>query len=880
MASGQRGGGSGRGGGGRAGGRGRDEGAGPPVLERIVDIDVSTEMRTSFLEYAYSVIHTRALPDARDGLKPVQRRILYRMREMGLNPDRAHVKCARVIGDVMASLHPHGDSAIYDALARMAQDFSLRLPLVDGHGSFGSPDDGPAAYRYTECRLTTAAMAMTASLDEDVVDFVPNYDGQETQPSVLPSGIPNLLVNGASGIAVGMATNMAPHNLAEVVAAARHRLAEPQCDLDSVLRHLPGPDLPTGGLIVGLEGVREAYETGRGTFRVRATTTVESLTPRRRAIIVTELPYGVGSDRVKARVKDLVDSGKISGIARFEDYGENAETRLEIEVRSGFEPSAVLAELYRLTPLEETFGVNAVALVDGRPQTLGLLQLLDVFLDHRLTVVRRRTAFRRRRAADRLHLVAGLLLAVVDIDEVIAVVRSSADAGAARERLMQVFDLDRVQADHILDLQLRRLTRLARVELEAERDELTRQLEALDALLADRSRLRSTVSDELAEIAERFGSPRRTVLLDTDTATPAAARGGVRAPAVLEVSDTPCRVLLSATGLLARTTAAEPHGRGGKRARHDAVTGVAEATNRGSVGLVTSSGRVHRVGVVDLPSLPPTATAPSLVGGVAVAEMAALEPGERPLCLVAVSGDRAAGSAAGGDLGGAGPSGAAPVSGGVLLATASGVVKRVLSERFGSRDVLDLIALREGDTVVAAVPVDASDTTLEVVLVTADAHLLRFGVDAVRPQGRGAGGMAGIRVLPGSAVLTAALLAPAEVAAAAVLTVAGPAPATVGTAGRRRAAVVWSGPGAVTGSAKVTPLVEFPAKGRATGGVRCHALRPGEQLLLASVAVPPLRAVSPAGVPVVLPERVDGRRDGPGVALASPVAAVAGEQPL
>jgi len=889
MASGQRGGSSGRGGGSRGGsGRGRDEGAGAPVLERIVDIDVSTEMRTSFLEYAYSVIHTRALPDARDGLKPVQRRILYRMREMGLTPDRAHVKCARVIGDVMASLHPHGDSAIYDALARMAQDFSLRLPLVDGHGSFGSPDDGPAAYRYTECRLTTAAMAMTASLDEDVVDFVPNYDGQETQPSVLPSGIPNLLVNGASGIAVGMATNMAPHNLAEVVAAARHRLAEPHCDLDSVLRHLPGPDLPTGGLIVGLDGVREAYETGRGTFRVRATTTVESLTPRRRAIIVTELPYGVGPDRVKARVKDLVDSGKISGIARFEDYGENAETRLEIEVRSGFEPSAVLAELYRLTPLEETFGVNAVALVDGRPQTLGLLQLLDVFLDHRLTVVRRRTAFRRRRAADRLHLVAGLLLAVVDIDEVIAVVRSSADSGAARERLMQVFDLDRIQADHILDLQLRRLTRLARVELEAERDELTRQLEALDALLGDRSRLRTTVSDELAEIAERFGTPRRTVLLDLDldTATPAAARGGPRAPAVLQVSDDPCRVLLSATGLLARTTAAEPLGRGGKRARHDAVAGVADATTRGSVGLVTSSGRVHRVGVVDLPSLPPTATAPSLVGGVAVAEMAALEPGERPLCLVAVSVGSAGGSAdgsacgssaGGSDPGGAGPSAGALVSGGVLLATASGVVKRVLPERFGSRDVLDVIALREGDTVVAAAPVDAADATSEVVLVTADAHLLRFGVDAVRPQGRGASGMAGIRVLPGSAVLTAALLGPAEVAAAAVLTVAGTAP-TVG--GRRRAAVVWSGPGAVAGSAKVTPLVEFPAKGRATGGVRCHSLRSGEQLLLAAVAVPPLRAVSPSGVPVVLPERVDGRRDGPGVALGTAVAAVAGEQRL
>lgn len=847
---------------------GQDGDSGQPVLERIIDIDVSEEMRTSFLEYAYSVIHTRALPDARDGLKPVQRRILYRMREMGLTPDRAHVKCARVIGDVMASLHPHGDGAIYDALARMAQPFSLRLPLVDGHGSFGSPDDGPAAYRYTECRLAAAAMTMTESLDEDVVDFVPNYDGQETQPSVLPSGIPNLLVNGASGIAVGMATNIAPHNLVEVVAAARHRLAHPDCDLDSLMRHLPGPDLPTGGRIVGLDGIREAYATGRGTFRIRAATTVVNITPRRRAIAVTELPYGVGPDRLKTRIAELVRAGKLSGISAVEDYSEGTETRVEIEIRSGFEPSAVRDALYRLTPLEETFGVNAVALVDGQPQTLGLIQLLDVFLHHRLAVVRRRTEFRRRRAADRLHLVEGLLVAVVDIDEVIAVIRGSDDAGTARTRLIDVFDLDQVQADYILDLQLRRLTRLARVELERERDELTARIAGLDALLADPALLRTTVSDELAAVAERFGTPRRTVLLD---AAPTAVRAGPRSPDVLEVADDPCRVLLSATGLLARADGVAPLGTGGARARHDAVLGSASATTRGQVGLVTSFGRVHALGVVDLPALPPTATAPALVGGVAVSEMVALEPGERPLCLVELSADADADAGPGGS-GAGGSAGGGLLIGGLLLATASGVVKRVAPERLGNRERSDLIALREGDTVVAAAPSAAEDTASEVVFVTTDAQLLRFEVGAVRPQGRGAAGMAGIRLAPGATVLSAAVLAPAALDRAVVATVAGAAPAR-----RRGAPARWTGPAAVTGTVKTTPLSDFAAKGRGTGGVRCHRLGAGDQLLLAAVGVPPLRAVSASGVPVALPEATTGRRDGGGVALRTGIAAVGGE---
>src|SRR5690606_5025231 len=402
--------------------------------ERIEDIDVATEMEGSFLEYAYSVIYSRALPDARDGLKPVQRRILYQMNEMGLRPDRGHVKSARVVGDVMGRLHPHGDTAIYDALVRLAQDFTMRVPLVDGHGNFGSLDDGPAAPRYTEARLQAAALALVESLDEDVVDFVPNYDNQLTQPSVLPAAYPNLLVNGASGIAVGMATNMAPHNLIEVVGAARHLLENPEATLEELMAYVPGPDLPTGGTIVGLDGIREAYATGRGSFKTRAKVSIEQLSARRTGLVVTELPYLVGPEKVIEKIKDGVGSKKITGISDVTDLTDRKNgLRLVIGIKTGFAPEAVLEQLYRLTPLEDGFSINNVALVDGRPQTLGLRDLLRVYLDHRIQVVTRRSQFRLARRQERLHLVEGLLIAILDIDEVIQVIRTSDDTAQARE---------------------------------------------------------------------------------------------------------------------------------------------------------------------------------------------------------------------------------------------------------------------------------------------------------------------------------------------------------------------------------------------------------------------------------------------------------------
>jgi len=809
------------------------------VPERILDVDVSSEMRDSFLEYAYSVIYSRALPDARDGLKPVQRRILFQMAQMGLRPDRGHVKSARVVGDVMGRLHPHGDSAIYDALVRMAQPFAMRLPMIDGQGNFGDLDSGPAAMRYTEARLAQPAMRMTESLDEDVIDFRPNYDGREIEPDVLPAAIPNLLVNGAAGIAVGMATNMAPHNLGEVVAAARHLLTDPSASLDDLMRFIPGPDLPSGGRIVGLDGIREAYATGRGSFRVRATAKIEPGQRGKHTITVTELPYNVGPERVVERVKDLIDSKKIQGLAGKPDDLTDMDTaglQLVFEVKAGFSPEAVLEQLYKLTPMEDSFAINAVALVNGRPRTLGLKELLEVFLDHRITVTRRRTNFRLGKARDRLHLVDGLLIAVLNIDEVIAVIRSSDDAAQARERLMTIFDLTELQANHILDMPLRRLTRFSQIELEKERDELRRTIEGLEAILATDASLRAVVSEELAAVALELGTPRRTVLL-ADAGLPVFATAAAAASAQIEMPDAPTWVLLSSTGQLARTTDELPPTSDGPRGSHDVVVSSAPATTRGDVLLITDRGRAVRTSVLDLPSLPTTSGAPSLAGGVQVSELAALESGERVIAVAPARTD--------------GP--------GLALGTTRGVVKRVRPDDVPMRaDSWSLIALDPGDLVCGAVWLPTGNEDL--VFVSSDAQLLRFSANAVRPQGRSAGGMVGVKLAGGqSAVAFSAVAASDE--RALVITIAGSTAAL---------------PGTVPGSAKVTPLAVYPAKGRATGGVRVQKFRSGEDTLtLAWVGLGPARAAGPTGQPVELPD-VDERRDATGLPPSGPVAAVGG----
>lgn len=795
-------------------------------LGTVVDIDVEEEMRTAFLEYSYSVIYSRALPDARDGLKPVQRRILYGMSELGLRPERPHVKSSRVVGEVMGKYHPHGDQAIYDALVRLAQPWTMRLPLVDGHGNFGSLDDGPAASRYTEARMAPAALLMVTGLDEQTVDFVPNYDDSLEQPGVLPAAYPNLLVNGTSGIAVGMATNMAPHNLVEVIGAARHLLDHPDCSLDDLMKFVPGPDLPGGGRIVGLDGIRDAYLTGRGKFLTRATARVEKLTPRRMGIVVTELPYLVGPEKVIERVKVLVQAKKLQGISDVKDLTDRKNgLRLVFEVKNGFNPEAVLEQLYKHTPMEDSFGINNVALVDGQPQTLGLKELLRVYVQFRTDVVRRRTEFRLGKRKDRLHLVEGLLVAILDIDEVIQLIRGSDDAAAARTRLIDVFDLSEVQAEYILELQLRRLTKFSRIELEAERDELKRLIEELEAILADEKLLRRTVSGELADVAKAHGTPRRTVLLES-AGTP------VTQTTPLEVSDDPCWVLLSSTGLLARTSTAEPIPADGPRAKHDAIVGAVRTTARGEFALVTSRGRMVRMSALELPALPPLGGSPSLSGGAPLAVYVDLPRGEEPLTIVSLDPD--------------GP--------GLALGTAQGVVKRVVPEYPKSPD-WEVVSLKDGDAVVGAV--ELRDGAEDLVFVSSDAQLLRFPASSVRPQGRAAGGMAGIRLSPKASAVFFGAVDPA--AENVVVTSSGSSDAL---------------PGTQPGSLKVAPYTEYPAKGRATGGVRAHRFLRGEDtLVLAWVGALPARASGAGGVALELPA-ASGKRDGSGAPHPTVVAGI------
>ncbi|MFF8027692.1 DNA topoisomerase (ATP-hydrolyzing) subunit A [Streptomyces sp. NPDC007896] len=801
--------------------------------EKILDIDVVDEMQGSFLEYAYSVIYSRALPDARDGLKPVHRRIVYQMNEMGLRPDRGYVKCARVVGEVMGKLHPHGDASIYDALVRLAQPFSMRLPLVDGHGNFGSlgNDDPPAAMRYTECRMADATSLMTESIDEDTVDFAPNYDGQEQEPDVLPAAYPNLLVNGSSGIAVGMATNMPPHNLGEVIAAARHLIRYPGADLDTLMKYVPGPDLPTGGRIVGLTGIRDAYESGRGTFKIRATVSVEDVTARRKGLVVTELPFTVGPEKVITKIKDLVNAKKLQGIADVKDLTDRSHgLRLVIEIKNGFVPEAVLEQLYKLTPMEESFGINNVALVDGQPLTLGLKELLEVYLDHRFNVVRRRSEFRRSKKRDRLHLVEGLLVALLDIDEVIRLIRSSDNSAQAKERLIEHFSLSEIQTQYILDTPLRRLTRFDRIELESERDRLNGEIDELTGILDSDAELRKLVSGELAAVAKKFGTDRRTVLLES--------AGAPAATVSLQVADDPCRVLLSSTGLLARTANGAPFGEAedAKRTKHDLIVSAVPATARGEIGAVTSSGRLLRLNVIDLPQLPETASAPNLSGGAPIPEfLSSLEPDETVVCLTTLD----------------------ESSPGLAIGTEQGVVKRVVPDYPSNKEELEVITLKDGDKIVGAVELRTGEEDL--VFITDDAQLLRYQASQVRPQGRAAGGMTGIKLTEGAKVISFTAVDPAVDAV--VFTVAG----SRGTLDD-----------SVQTTAKLTPFDQYPRKGRATGGVRCQRFLKGEDCLsLAWAGAVPARAAQKNGTPAELPE-IDPRRDGSGVSLAKTVSVVAG----
>ncbi|AEV87567.1 DNA topoisomerase IV subunit A [Actinoplanes sp. SE50] len=806
---------------------------------RVIDNPLTTEVEDSYLEYAYSVIHSRALPDARDGLKPVHRRILWSMSEQGHRPDRGYVKSARVVGDVMGKYHPHGDVAIYDALVRLAQDFSLNVPLIDGHGNFGSPDDGPAAARYTEARMSREAMLLVGELGEGTVDFKPTYDGDDVEPKVLPAAFPNLLVNGTSGIAVGMATNMIPHNLGEVVAAARHLITHPDADLDELMRFVPGPDLPTGGQLLGLDEVRRAYETGRGVVRMRARAQTGPLEGGRgrQAITVTELPYGVGAEKIIEAITDevkgkLLTSGprrgqrqaaRLQGIADVKDLTDREHgTRLVIECKVGVNPQALLADLYRLTPLETSFGINNLVLVDGQPRTLGLKALLEVFVQHRYDVVTRRTEFRRTKRLDRLHLVDGLLVALIDIDRVVAIIRGSDDAAAAKAALMSEFSLSDIQATYILDTPLRRLTRFDRIELETEQERLRAEIAELSRILDNEDVLKQVVSDELAEVTAEFGRPRNTTLIDGDLKEVLAAS----APAgPLEVADDPCQVILSATGLIARTAAeseesAEARKRSG-RVKHDAVRAIIHSTARGRILLITNRGRAFKTDVLPLPVLPEQSGTVSLRGGMSASELVPLEKGETVVGLAPLT--------TGGD------------SPGLAMGTRHGVVKVCAPEWPVRSDEFEVITLKEGDEVLQATWL--TDGSESLVFITSDANLLRFPAKLVRPQGVKGGGMAGVNLSGEAAVISFNAVATADTSHGEPMVVT-----STGT------------------QVKVSPFASYPAKGRATGGVRVQRFLKGETALTVAWVGPRPAGCSTTGDPVELPEP-DARRDGSGAAV-------------
>ena len=739
--------------------------------ERIIEIDVEQEMRDSFLEYSYSVIYARALPDARDGLKPVQRRIIYQMGEMGLRSDRGHVKSARVTGEVMGKLHPHGDSAIYDALVRMAQPFSMRIPLIDGHGNFGSLDDGPAAARYTEVKLTQASEFLNVSLDENVVDFVPNYDAQILQPSVLPAAYPNLLVNGASGIAVGMATNIPPHNLLELTKAVELLIDNPNLDLDAILKVLPGPDFPGGGILVDPEVLREIYEFGKGSIRVRARTKIESVAPRKLGIVVTELPYLVGPERVIEKIKDGVNSKKLEGISNVVDLTDRENgLRLVIELKSGVDPESVLASLYRFTPLEDTFAVNAIALVDGRPEQLGLIELLKVFIRHRMQVIERRTKDRLDKRLSRLHLLEGLRVAVLNLDEVIEVIRSSDTSADAKSKLISVFDLSELQSEHILELRLRRLTRFSVLEIEKETSELELEVSELRDMLDSRLKREQLLLSELHEVCTAIGDHRRTEISGSLPAKPTRVTSSVS-----QLNDEATRVVITHRGKIFRTTESGESKEGASL----------RTSTRSDVAMILGDGRALRVHVADIP--------PSDIQGESGASIEEFLGSDSKLGLIATlpwahEAD-------------------------ILLLTKSGSVKRV-SGLLPDRKEVSLVRLNEGDLVVGAAYVRDKDN---LVIVTSGGYALRTGAQSIRQTGLAAGAIAGIKLNGGAALALGIEQFETN--------------SYLATAANSSASLEGTDPGTF----KISEVSDLPLQGRGGQGVRCHKFLKGEDQIYFAV---------------------------------------------
>jgi DNA gyrase subunit A len=694
----------------------------PPSTDDMPDgggiepIEIQEEMERSFLDYSMSVIVSRALPDARDGLKPVHRRILWGMDELNARPDRAHIKSARVTGHVMGNYHPHGNQGIYDALARMAQSFSLRHPLIDGHGNFGSPDDPPAAERYTECRLAPLAMQMLAGIDENTVDMASNYDGKNQEPTVLPARFPNLLVNGSQGIAVGMATNIPPHNLREVIDATIHLIDHPEASIDELMQFVKGPDFPTGGSIMGRAGILDAYRTGRGSIRMRATATIEEGRTSDR-IVVTEMPYQTSVGSTAAKIADLVNNRELEGIRAVNDESAQGKTRLVIDLKRDAPALVILNNLYKRTPLQTTFAVNTVALVDGIPRTLSLLQALEAYIEHQIEVIRRRSEHRLDRARKRAHILEGLIRALDVIDEIIATIRTSEDAPAAKIALMtDPFGFSDEQATYILDMPLRRLTRLARIELEQELNELRETIEELESILADRPKLLGVIKSELTALRDAYASERRT-RIEFD-------------PGDLDIEDLiddeDLVFTMSNTGYVKTMSSDEfrTQGRGGRGVSganlkdEDYIVHLIHTSAHAYLLFFSNRGRVYRLKAHEIPQ------AGRAARGTAIVNLLPLQPGERVQAIIDTRDYE--------------------TNRYLFFATRKGRVKKTRFNEYDSSLKAGLIAIKlnEDDELVAVIPTNGSD---DVLMVARSGQTIRFNENDVRPMGRAAAGVTGMR---------------------------------------------------------------------------------------------------------------------------------------
>ena len=772
--------------------------AGLPFADEILDTPITDEVSESFLAYSLSVITSRAIPDVRDGLKPVQRRILYSMLRMGLRPESPHRKCARVVGDTMGKYHPHGDAAIYDSLVRMGQDFSRAVPLVDPQGNFGTLDDPPAAARYTECRLAAAAMEMLDELDEDTVDFRASYDGEASEPVCLPGRLPNLLVNGTSGIAVGMATNMAPHNLREVLAAVRLQMADPDVPVEDLLAVLPAPDFPSGGVILD-EGLAEVYARGRGKIRIRARATVIDVGERRQAIRILELPWLVGPEKVVGRIKEVVAAGRLEGVEDVKNLSDrHIGLCIQVDCRPGTDAAAVLGKLWRLAPLEETFALNNVVLAGGAPVTCSLKDLLAHYIDHRLDVVVRRTRFRAAAAEERLHILEGLMIALDNIDLVVSIIRGSRTAEVARAALTERLGLSEVQAEAVLAMRLRRLAALEREKIIAEGDQLVAALAGYRELLVSEERRRAVVVAELGALAERYGRERRTRIVPAD-ATAGITRGAAKGVVPAGERADEWLVALSNTGLVGRSPVNAPRRR--TLGRHDLLATTTLAAAGGTVWALTSEGRAVPVAAAMLPEVAGRSR------GAPTGDTFDLPAGERICSVVSAPGRGDAGGAGGGagGAGGAGgdPGGAGGAGGDIVMVTRAGAVKRLAGDELaaGPRPPAARVVfpLDGRDEVVAAfVCLPEAD----IVILSTDGSLLRTSSENLPRRRAIAAGTAGMKLRPGAAVIGAAALF-----------------------GEAYVVVVTT-----AGAAKATPAGDFTPAGRGGMGVRVCSLRDGEGL--------------------------------------------------